>query len=482
MLHKKEHLFRKKSLERLSSPEQLDQVVRVVKPQDWLPLIMLGVLVSVGILWSILGKLPMTVMGKGVLINPRKILELQSPISGQLQSLNVNDSECIEKDEILATLETSDLRQQLQKKQEKLAQLQQNNLENRLVRMQRTSLEKSAIASQQASLKQQLENAQALTPRLQTQGLEAIKQQRSSLEQQLRDAQELAPVFAQRLENRQKLIESGAIAQDTLLDAEREYRQALQSISNIQAQLQKLNLQEVQTQQQYLDNLNQISQLQAQFKVLATNNQRLEQENLENAQTRDQEIQDLEREITQLETQITDNSEIKSPQSGCIVELSATVGQVVQPGTPIGMMQMRGDEKEVLDVGVIYFAVEDGKQVKPGMKILVTPDTVKRERFGSIVGEVVAVSPLPITREAAGVVVGNSQVAHQLIGSEGGKIQVMAKLYMNPATVSGYQWSSSQGPNTQLTLGTTVTAQVTVEETAPITFLLPILKEWSGIN
>ncbi|WP_414552796.1 NHLP bacteriocin system secretion protein [Anabaena sp. CCY 0017] len=482
MLDKKEHLFRKKSLEQLSSPEQLDRVVQVVKPQDWLPLGMLGLLVSVGLLWSVLGRLPMTVTGQGVLINPRRITQFQSPISGQLQSLNVRDGQCVKKDDVLATVDPSQERQQLQQRQEKLTQLRQQNLETRLVRMQRTTLEKEAIASQRASLQQQLQNSQTLTPMLQKQGLVAIQKQQISLEQQLRDAQEIVPVFAKRLQNRKQLIQSGAISEDTLLQAEQEYRQALQSITNIQAQLQQLQLQEVETQQRYLNNLNEITNLQAELEELATRNQRLEQENLENTQTRDKELQDVQREIAQLEQRVANNSQIKSPHAGCIVELTATAGQVIEPGTRLGTIQIAGYKNESLELGVVYFAVEDGKQIQPGMKILVTPDTIKRERFGSIVGEVVAVSPLPITREGATSVVGNSEVVNQLIGQEGGRIEVMAKLNFNPNTVSGYQWSSSKGPNTKLTLGTTVTAKVTVEETAPITFLLPILKDWSGIN
>ncbi|MEA5551023.1 NHLP bacteriocin system secretion protein [Anabaena cylindrica UHCC 0172] len=482
MLDRKEHIFRKKSLERLSSPEQLDRVVQVVKPQDWLPLGMLGLLVSLGLLWSVLGRLPMTVTGQGVLINPRRILQFQSPISGQLKSLNIRDGQCVKKDEVLASVDPSEERQQLQQRQGKLTQLRQQNLETRLVRIQRTSLEKDAIASQRASLQQQLQNSQSLTPILQKQGLVAIQQQRTSLQQQLRDSQQLAPIFATRLQNRQQLIQVGAISQDTLLQAEQEYRQSLQSITNIQSQLQQLQLQEVETQQKHLNNLNEITKFQAELEELATRNKRLEQDNLENTQTRDKELQDVQREIAQLEQRVADNSQIKSPQTGCIVEITAAAGQVVEPGTRLGTMQMTDQKNEGLESGVVYFAVADGKQIQPGMKILVTPDTIKRERFGSIVGEVVAVSPLPITREGATSVVGNSEVVNKLIGSEGSKIEIMAKLNLNPSTVSGYQWSSSNGPNTKLTLGTTVTAKVTVEETAPITFLLPILREWSGIN
>jgi HlyD family secretion protein len=47
---------------------------------------------------------------------------------------------------------------------------------------------------------------------------------------------------------------------------------------------------------------------------------------------------------------------------------------------------------------------------------------------------------------------------------------------------SGYRWSSSKGPDSKLTAGTTASVRITVEERAPITFLLPFLREWSGFQ
>ncbi|NER79294.1 MAG: NHLP bacteriocin system secretion protein [Leptolyngbya sp. SIO1D8] len=478
----KRRLFRQKALERLSSPEQLDQAVRIIRPQDWLPLGVLGALVAVGVIWSVVGRLPMTVTGQGILINPRRMIQFQSPISGQLEGLMVQDGQCVERNQVLATIEPSDLKQQLQLQQERLIQLQQQATEDRDVREQRTALEQEAIAAQQASLQQRLQDAQSLTPVLQNQSLNAIAEQRSSLQQQLQDARELAPIFAARVQNRQRLLEAGAISEDTLLDVELEARQARQNIADLEAQLEQLNLQAVETQQRYVDNLSKISQIQAQLEELQSRSKRLEQENLEAIQVRNREQQDVQRAIAQLNQQISDNSRIQSPQAGCILEITASAGQVVDPGTRLGTIQVAGGDATMIETTVLYFAVKDGKQIQPGMTVFVTPSPVKRERFGSIVGEVVSVSPFPITRAGAASVVGNPELADQLIGQEGGKIEVVAQLKGDPSTFSGYQWSSSNGPDLKLTLGTTATARVAVEERAPITFLLPILREWSGID
>jgi len=52
-------------------------------------------------------------------------------------------------------------------------------------------------------------------------------------------------------------------------------------------------------------------------------------------------------------------------------------------------------------VGITYFSVGDGKKIKPGMTLQITPQTVKRERFGGIVGTVKDISTFPITQAAA---------------------------------------------------------------------------------
>ncbi len=55
------------------------------------------------------------------------------------------------------------------------------------------------------------------------------------------------------------------------------------------------------------------------------------------------------------------------------------------------------------------------------------------------------------------------------------------KLLIFNSELSGYQWSSSHGPDLQITTGTTTTARVTVGERAPITFILPFLRANTGI-
>lgn len=141
----KEGVFRQASLERLSSPERLDQLMQVINPKDWLVLTVFSGLTFIGLIWSIFGRIPINVEGKGILIQPRQIVDFQSNITGQLKSLQAKHGQCVKKDEVLATIDPAELRQQLQLAKGKLEQLQTQATEALLVTSQRMQLEKMQL-------------------------------------------------------------------------------------------------------------------------------------------------------------------------------------------------------------------------------------------------------------------------------------------------------------------------------------------------
>jgi hypothetical protein len=59
-------LFRASALDRLSSPEQLDERLQVVPPRTWFALGALAALLLAGGVWSVFGHIPLRVSGEGV--------------------------------------------------------------------------------------------------------------------------------------------------------------------------------------------------------------------------------------------------------------------------------------------------------------------------------------------------------------------------------------------------------------------------------
>ena len=480
MVDQKPSLFRKDSLERLSSPERLDQLMQVVSPKSWLPLASLGSLVVAALIWSIFGRIPITVEGRGVLIYPSKVVPLQSKSSGQLLALNVNVGDVVKKGDILATVDQVELRKQLQLQRAKLAQLQEQDRNVSSLQVQRNDLDKKAIQEQRQTLQQSLQAVQDLTPILREKGLESIRRDRANLQKRLQTLRGLLPTFKKRLDNRQRLFREGAVPDDTVLQARQEYLDALANIDEAESQLKQLDVKEADALRQYLSNLNESKNIQAQLQEQNSKEANIAQQDLETSTTRKKEIQEVKREIAKLEQQLGDNSQIISQHSGRILEITVTPGQVVEAGTRLGSIDAQNPSNKL--VGITYFPVGDGKKIQPGMTLQITPQTVKRERFGGILGTVTTVSPFPITKQAAANVVGNPEVVEALVSQkQEGLMQVFGDLELDSSTFSSYKWSSSKGPHLKISPGTTTVVRVKVEERAPITFVLPILRSYSGI-
>lgn len=301
MFNQKRDLFRKESLERLSSPEQLDQLMQVVGPKAWLPLAALGALVVVGVTWSIVGRIPMTVTGQGVLIRPRKVVQFQAPGSGQLVALNVQVGDVVKKGDLLGTIDQADLRKQLQLERAKLAELQAQNQNASSLQGQRSELDKKAIQQQRQTLQQSLRDAQAVTPILKEKGLESIQRDRQNLQQRLQAFQELAPTFKKRWEKRKDLLNEGAIPEDVVLQTQQEYLSNLANISDVESQLKQLDVKEADAQRQYLENLSTIANFKAQLRELDSKKASLAQQDLETSTNRQNQIQDVKRNIERLE-------------------------------------------------------------------------------------------------------------------------------------------------------------------------------------
>src|ERR671918_759169 len=146
-------IFRQQAWEHFSSPEQLDQLLQVVSPQHWLALATCGALVGVALLWGIFGRLPTTVMGRGVLLHPRQVVDVQAPAAGRLATLTVREGDVIRVGDVLGTLEQLEIQRQLQEaRAREHALLAQDRAKTTLqaqqttLQAQQTAMEAQAIA------------------------------------------------------------------------------------------------------------------------------------------------------------------------------------------------------------------------------------------------------------------------------------------------------------------------------------------------
>lgn len=97
-------IFRKVALDRLSSPEQLDQLVKITTPSGWLALVALIVLLVMVLLWAALGTIPSQVTSPAILIKTGGIKNVASPFAGQVSNLTVSAGDLVEQGDTLATV------------------------------------------------------------------------------------------------------------------------------------------------------------------------------------------------------------------------------------------------------------------------------------------------------------------------------------------------------------------------------------------
>ena len=474
-------IFRQEALERLSSPEKLDRTLKVVNPKAWIPLATAGSLIAVGLIWSVFGRIPLSANGRGVLIRPNQIVSFQSPSEGQLTELKIEPGATIKKGDVLGIIDQGALKQQLEQEQAKLTQLLALDKNSSELQNKQLAGERTDRIQQKANLEKNLERAE-IERDLRSKSKEALAQNRQSISERVDRTQELIAKLQAKVEKFRALLNEGVISENTFFDTEKEYFDSSTQLSELETQLKQLDVEETNIQREYFQSLNQIDDLKNQIQQLNTQLAQVDREDLQTSFDRQSQIQEVKNRIAQLKDEVKGKSRIVSKHDGKVLELAAVPGQIISNGSKIGTIQI-GDRQDSQLVGVAYFPDSEGKKVESGMNVQITPSIVKRERYGGMLGEVTKVSPFPVTPEDMSAIIGNQNLAENLVGSLGGNapIQVFTELELDKNNVSGYQWSSSNGPAIEISSGTTADIRVQVGKVAPISYVIPLFRSLTGI-
>jgi HlyD family secretion protein len=467
-------IFRQESLQRLQSPEEFDQLLVVVDRKAWLILLTLAAICAGGAVWSVVGRIPVRVDGFGVLVNPGNVKSLQSPASGQVTAVDVRVGQHIKKGDIIAHLDQPELRKELEQllaKREDTASFHTTAVD---LDEQRRTLETAAFEKQREFILAQVAKLSDLSTQLGDQSESYIAEQRRNIEKTKELTRQLNESLGKQLETIRQLKLEGLSSQDLVLSAETNMADSEMRMANLDVQRQELEMQEIQRRQSQLDQESRRSDLALQLMQLDISAQRLIQELTQNRKSRENEVSELDNAVSRLELRLERESRIVGDCDGTILEVAVQPGQVIGLGMRVGTVEMDDPGGELTSLS--FFRVGDGKRIAVGDSARVTPSTVQREREGSIVGRVRRVSPFPVTQESVINDVGNAEIAQALL-RQGGAIEVEVDLERDPDSYSGFQWTSKD-PEKKFSAGTTTTVRITIEQRAPITYLLPILRTW----
>jgi HlyD family secretion protein len=412
-------LYRKAALDQLSSPEQLDLLMRVTGPRAWLALIALGAVVLSAVVWSVVGTIPTQVSGQGILIRTGGVSQVVSTSAGRLTAVTVKVGDEVRQGDIVARVTQGDLSEQVQTARAELA----------AAHHQRQTLSgfQATDARQQAAL---------------------FQSQRAEATQIIAEAGERARWFADRVKVEEELLKKGLWTESQLIATRQEGRAQVARQENARTRLNEITVAELAWK-------NRANQEQATLQLR---------------------IAELERVLAGLERKLASASAVVSSYNGRVVEVTIDDGQIVSAGSPVLTVEPFGGTLEAL----LYLQAGDGKKVAPGMAVRLAPATVKPEEFGYIMGTVRSVSPFPATTPGMMRVLHNERLVSAL-SAAGAPFELYATLTIDRATPSGYHWTSGAGPDVGLFSGTLANGLVTVRTQRPIELVIPYVRSWLGL-
>jgi HlyD family secretion protein len=412
-------IFRKVALERLSSPEQLDQLLQVTDPQGWLALAAVAALVAAALGWGFFGSIPTEAPGAGILIRRGGVSDLVAAGSGQVSELLVAVGDTLVKGQPVARIRQEPL----------LRQIRDTRLK---------------LADQRAAYQEMLHSTEE-QKRLR---VRELAQQRANLEGSIAALAKSVALLEEKVVAEQKLVAEGLMTKLAQLATQQSLNTSRDQLAGMRLDASGLELKRLASEQQ-LD-----QQLEARRTA----------------------IQDLEIQLREATAKLSEDVAVVSPWGGRVLELMVDRGDVVNPGTPILSVEVQSQEL----MAVLFVPASAGKQVQPGMAARISPSTVMKEEYGYLVGRVTWVAAFPSTARGMVRLLGNEALVSRLM-QQGPPLQVDVALSRDPRTATGYRWSSSHGPPVKLSSGTLSDGSVVVRSDRPVALLLPTLRERVGM-
>ena len=409
-------LFRKQAMDKLQSPDRLNEMVKITKPHHWLSILAMGLIIIYFIVWSVTGRLPNSVSGKGILLQSGGVMEVPALAAGQVDRVLVNPGDEVIAGQVVVKVAQPELR------------LQILNMQNQLKLFIEKYDKIKGFDDKDLALKGEI-----------------IQKKASNKRKRIEKNMERIEFMKEQIAAREELLEKGLITTEMMNNT-------------------RLMLFEI--EQQNLVLLNELEEMQLSMFELGKQNE-LELNNL-SAQ-----IIDLEAGLAEMNAKYGLNSEIKSPYSGTVIELMVDAGSIVSPGSYI--LSVERDQKDQRLEAIVYVSPNEGKKIKAGMEAKISPSTVEIEKFGYLRGKVLQVSEYPST--SAGML--NTLGTKELVATFAQglpPIAVRVRLEKSKETPSGFNWTSGDGPKLEVKSGTLCNSQIIVHNKRPISLIFPTLE------
>lgn len=412
-------IFREAAIDRLSSPDQLDQLVSVTRPIDGFAAGAMGLGLVVLLAWATWGRIPTRVAGDGILVgNGGQVAEAVAGAGGRLSLVEVEVGDRVAKGQQIARLAQADI-EALQRAAAAAAnERNREYAELTATAVRETRAEDASDAAREAGF------AQAAAA-----------------------ADERGAVLARNIKTTETLVNQGLATQPDLEQMREDLSAARQRAIDARNAELSLGAERLARQSRRARDL-----LAAQYRA-----------------------NEAHRDATRLAETLARESTVIAPIAGRVTEVKVSPGAFLAAGAPVAAVESDQNRLQA----VVYLSPADGKAARPGMRVRIEPATVRRDEYGAMIGRIVSLSAYPATPEGMAATLHNSELVVRF--SHGGSpYAAVVQLETDPVAPSGYRWSSGRGPALRVTSGTLVHAEVVTRERRPLDLLLPLIRRVSG--
>jgi HlyD family secretion protein len=413
-------LFRAAALKQLTSPDDLDRMVRVTRPIGWVAGLIMAVLLVALLGWSILGQLPSRVPGQGLLLpQGGRVIEVQSRGTGVLIRLLVAVGDRVAPGQPIGLLGETDGEREI-----------------------------VTLRSQLAERQRDLDLAHAAAEGEQRSRAESLRRQRAAIELREQTARSREQVLRERVATTESLFREQLVTRGQLIAVQNELAAARQELSNAASDAARLGAEDLELQ-------------------------RIAEERL---RERQRALDETARRLAALEGTLADQLTIRSPSAGTVLEVRAQPGSLLRQGQALLALDQSGQGLEV----IAFVDSQHGKRLAPGMEARIAIASARREEVGMLEAEVASVSDFPLSFEAVRAMIQNEELARTFMRA-GPPFLVRLRLRPDPESASGYRWTSRRGRDVALSSGILANIQVVTDRRRPIAMVIPALRDLLAI-
>jgi len=370
------------------------------------------------LLWSIFGKIPVKIQGKGIIVSNTYDKSILSDYQGIIRDIYKKSGDTVHTGDQLMMLEQFELTLQTQ---QRIFEIHRSIKEDSMKLM---SLENERIL--------QLQNF-------------GIRKQK--LKELIKSFKERIKFYEKLFLEKKDLTEKGIISQTELKQAQFNLENEKLGLIDAQSKLSTVIYEE----DAYLKNFT--------MQLLEVSDR----------------MEDMAKQKQTMLLRNDKYSYIISPYDGIIQEVLTHNENPVEVGEKLFTINPLNINTKQLEIS-FFIPFNNQQQAAKGMEIVVAPFNVDKNRYGQITGQLAKINSYPSTNEFIAKIADNEDFV-RMVTENGPVYFARGKLLTDSSTISGLKWTSFEGAPYKINPGIICDVNIYVDYIRPVSFVIPWIKK-----